>query len=560
MRYGSVCSGIEAASLAWHGLGWEPSFFAEVEPFPCAVLMHRWGATRPLRPLDPAEGATEKDRKTRRAWAKATAALPDGGTVPNLGDFTKIKETDYAGDIDLLVGGTPCQSFSIAGLRKGLGDPRGNLCLEFAKLAYRSRARVVVWENVPGVLTSGGGRDFAGFLSLICGWEIPVPKGGWRRCGIVTNAPGCFGVAWRVLDAQYTRVPEFPRAVPQRRRRVILVGHLGSWEYPAKVLLEREMCGGIDPPRREARQGTAGNADGGSDGARALVQFDGLPCWWDGTQKADTLTVKSDQQLMPDKNRLQCVVDMRQVEDQGEGVSPALLRTDNKGGKVICEEVCPTLDANYPAKLNRHDARKLVQEVFAFSSEGSNAMKSPNPEVGIQQIDVAKTLDTTDPSPSKHQGGMAVVEAERTIGFIKNDMGGTNTRGYGVFPTIRADVRPAVAVIALDGDKIAKKERKGGAGLGVSQDGVMYTETVKDVHSVCYGTASRTVVRKLIPLECERLMAMPDGYTRIPWRGKSEEACPDGPRYKALGNSMCVNVMAWIGRRIDAMERTGSPC
>ena len=118
-----------------------------------------------------------------------------GGILPNLGDFTKIQKEDYDGAIDLLVGGTPCQSYSIAGLRRGLADPRGNLALEFVRLAYRTGARWTVWENVPGVLSSGAGGDFASLLSLLCGWEVPVPKGGWGRCGIVANAPGCFGLA-----------------------------------------------------------------------------------------------------------------------------------------------------------------------------------------------------------------------------------------------------------------------------------------------------------------------------------------------------------------------------
>ena len=140
MNYGSVCSGVEAATLAWKGLGWQAKFFAEVEPFPSAVLMERFDATRPLRPLDPAEAENEKDRRTRESWKKQIAGLSAAGTIPNLGDFTKIKEADYDGHIDLLVGGCPCQSYSIAGLRKGLADPRGNLTLEFVRLAYRTKA------------------------------------------------------------------------------------------------------------------------------------------------------------------------------------------------------------------------------------------------------------------------------------------------------------------------------------------------------------------------------------------------------------------------------------
>ena len=242
----------------------------------------------------------KKDRKLRESWKKQIAELSLVGRIPNLGDFSKIKETDYDGPIDLLVGGCPCQSYSLAGLRKGLADPRGNLTLEFVKLAYRTGARIVVFENVPGILSSGDkGSDFAGFLSLLCGWEVKPPRDGWRKCGIVTPAPGCFGVAWRILDAQYTRVSEFPRAVPQRRRRLILVGHLNSWLYPAKVLFDGEMLGGDTPPGRTTRQGIATGSESGIDDA-----------------------VRQNRECF----------DIRQVEIHEKEIAPTLIATDYKGG------------------------------------------------------------------------------------------------------------------------------------------------------------------------------------------------------------------------------------
>jgi DNA (cytosine-5)-methyltransferase 1 len=202
VKYLSVCSGIEAATVAWHRLGWCPVGFAEIEEFPSAVLAHHY---------------------------------PD---VPNYGDFTKIG----APAIDLLVGGTPCQSFSIAGLRGGLADDRGNLALEFFRLAQRTRARWVVWENVPGVLSSNGGRDFGSILGAM------VELG--------------YGFAYRVLDAQFF-------GVPQRRRRVFVVGCLGNWAAAASVLFERESL------RRNHRTGgrdgedhpdeSPGGADGGAE-------------------------------------------------------------------------------------------------------------------------------------------------------------------------------------------------------------------------------------------------------------------------------------------------------
>jgi DNA (cytosine-5)-methyltransferase 1 len=189
VRYGSVCSGIEAATVAWHPLGWTPAFFSEIEKFPRAVLQHHY----PTVPLD--------------------------------GDFTTIKGDEY-GPIDLLVGGTPCQSFSSAGLRKGLADARGNLALEYLRLVDRTQPRWIVWENVPGVLSSNQGRDFGSLLGALA--ELG------------------YGYAWRVLDAQYF-------GVAQRRRRVFLVGHLEDWRPAAAVLFERESLCGNPPPSGNGR-------------------------------------------------------------------------------------------------------------------------------------------------------------------------------------------------------------------------------------------------------------------------------------------------------------------
>jgi DNA (cytosine-5)-methyltransferase 1 len=218
MRYLSLCSGIEAASVAWDPLGWDPVAFAEIDAFPSAVLKHHY---------------------------------PD---VPNLGDITKFKEWPDLGTVDLICGGTPCQSFSVAGLRKGLADPRGNLSLTFLAIVDRYRPRYVLWENVPGVLSSDGGRDFAAFL------------GGLGQLG--------YGWCYRVLDAQYVRVDGLGRAVPQRRRRVFVVGYLGDWRRAAAVLSEPESVLGDTPPRREAGQGTATTTKVGFGGGRTSGSLD----------------------------------------------------------------------------------------------------------------------------------------------------------------------------------------------------------------------------------------------------------------------------------------------
>ena len=193
MRYLSVCSGIEAATAAWHPLGWTPAGFSEIEAFPRAVLAHHYP------------------------------------NVPLHGDFTTIEGNEY-GPVDLLVGGTPCQDFSVAGLRAGIAGDRGNLTLEFLRLAARTQPRWIVWENVPGVLSSDGGRALGAFL------------GGLAELG--------YGFAYRVLDAQYF-------GLAQRRARVFVVGYLGDWRRAAAVLFERESLLGHPAPRREAGKGVA---------------------------------------------------------------------------------------------------------------------------------------------------------------------------------------------------------------------------------------------------------------------------------------------------------------
>jgi DNA (cytosine-5)-methyltransferase 1 len=200
MNYISICSGIEAASVAWHPLGWEPLAFSEIEPFPCAVLAHHWPH------------------------------------VPNLGDMTKHENWTIDIRPDLIVGGTPCQAFSVAGLRKGLADPRGNLTLTFLSILAQYRPRWVVWENVPGVLSENTGA----FGALL---------GGLGELG--------YGFAYRVLDAQYF-------GVAQRRRRVFVVAHLGDWRPAAAVLFERESLRGDSPPSREAGQETTAHAGAGT--------------------------------------------------------------------------------------------------------------------------------------------------------------------------------------------------------------------------------------------------------------------------------------------------------
>lgn len=213
LAYIDVCTGLSAASVAWKPLRFKALAFAEIEKFPSAVLAHHH---------------------------------PD---IPNAGDFTTIEGKEY-GAADILAGGTPCQSFSISGLRGGLSDARGNLALEFIKLAYRSNPEFVLWENVPGVLSSSKGQDFRSFLHGLSGVDLPVPKEGWKTSGVIAGLEGHYSLSWRVLDSQYF-------GVAQRRRRLFLVGHVTDWRRAASVLLEPESLLGNPAPRRDQQEETA---------------------------------------------------------------------------------------------------------------------------------------------------------------------------------------------------------------------------------------------------------------------------------------------------------------
>jgi len=309
--------------------------------------------------------------------------------------------------INLLVGGTPCQSFSVAGLRKGLADPRGNLMLTYGAIAKRYRPAWLVWENVPGVLSSNGGRDFGTFLGMLA--ELG------------------YGFAYRVLDAQYF-------GVAQRRRRVFVVGHLGDWHRAAAVLFERHSLCGHPAPSREARQ----------DSAKCLTASLGM-------------------RLDPETETFPIV----------PKVAETLIASDHKG----------------PGHNRDHN---FVAQPMAFPWQ-SALDPIGNPE------NLSGTL-------IKNQT-MAVAQP---VGFDSYNL----TETGDVMQTIKSP-----------------------------QGGV--TESVGAVRTAMQ-------VRRLTPVECERLQGFPDNYTNIPWRKKLE--APDGPRYKAMGNSMAVPVMAWIGRRIAAVQ------
>jgi len=460
MRYGSVCSGVEAASLAWEPLGWEPVFFAEFEKFPAAVLAHRYP------------------------------------NVPNLGDMTSAdfaEKAQRAGAIDVLVGGTPCQSFSVAGLRGGLDDERGNLALEFCRLADRLSPQWVVWENVPGVLSSSKGRDFGSIV------------GAMAELG--------YNLAWRVLDAQNF-------GVPQRRRRVFLIGHLGVEQRgAAAVLFESHSLQGHPTPSREAREDLAPTVSAGftassfgkyAEGCGTLRRDGGdlgggseTLTIWRGSDQANAETVEGQAgTLNCNKGQQGGIVALPCGEVVGtvtarKGRNNGIANDDVQAGHLICVNAreTPVSSEGAALPLGAQDRGHAI----GFIPKNSEKTRSMG-----EQSEMSPTLDS-----SPHAVAFEPRYYTRGQGGAKGDtdkVGALSAQFYGA-----SDKAPHLAVPEMQ-------------------------------------------VRRLTPRECERLQGMPDDHTKIPWRKKAAEDCPDGPRYKAIGNSMAVPVMCWIGERIALVE------
>ena len=413
LTYGSVCSGIEAVTVAWEQLGFRPAWFAEIDPFCSALLAHRHPG------------------------------------VPNLGDFTTIEESSRP--IDLLAGGTPCQSFSLAGRRGGLEDARGNLAIEFCQLAGRLRPRWIVWENVPGVLSSNGGRDFGSIVGALA--ELG------------------YGCAWRVLDAQFF-------GVPQRRRRVFVVGHLGDWRRAAAVLLEREGLCRDTPARRKTREDVAG-ALGGGTGERG---------WCNDLDRSGAF-VSMSLNAKGGCGRLDGESETFVASGCGYWNESESAETLGTQGRALYEStaiVSPLAPTAFSAKDHGADAGPLAPTLRAMPHDRSHA----------------------------NAGGQVAVCFESRV--ARNGRGGPS----GIVPPLKA--------------------QSGGTGRGDA--------------APLLAVGGPLAVRRLTPRECERLQGMPDDYTLIPYRGKP---AADGPRYRAIGNSMAVPVMRWIGRRIQMVDSIG---
>jgi DNA (cytosine-5)-methyltransferase 1 len=399
--------------VAWEPLGFRPAWFAEIDSFCSALLAHHYPG------------------------------------VENLGDFTAIKAGH--GPIDILAGGTPCVSFSVAGRRGGLEDARGNLAIEFCRLAGRLRPRWIVWENVPGVLSSNGGRDFGSIVGALA--ELG------------------YGCAWRVLDAQFL-------GVPQRRRRVFVVGHLGDWRRAAAVLLEREGLCRDTQARRKAREDVAG-ALGGGTGERG---------WCNDLDRSGAF-VSMSLNAKGGCGRLDGESETFVASGCGYWNESESAETLGTQGRALYEStaiVGPLPPTAFSAKDHGADAGPLAPTLRAMPHDRSHA----------------------------NAGGQVAVCFESRV--ARNGRGGPS----GIVPPLKA--------------------QSGGTGRGDA--------------APLLAVGGPLAVRRLTPRECERLQGMPDDYTLIPYRGKP---AADGPRYRAIGNSMAVPVMRWIGRRLQMVDSIG---
>jgi DNA (cytosine-5)-methyltransferase 1 len=442
MRFGSVCSGIEAASVAWPF--WQAAWFSEIEPFPCAVLKHHY---------------------------------PD---VPNHGDMTALPERILSGEVeapDVFCGGTPCQAFSVAGNRKSLDDARGNLSLTFCEIAdaidavryvRNEQPTIIFWENVPGVLNTTD-NAFGCFLAKLAGesCELQPPGGRWSDSGCVYGPKRA--IAWRVLDAQYF-------GLAQRRRRVFVVASAREGFNPSEVLFEFSGERRDTAPSRKTGQGITADAETGFKLHETV-----------GTLCADT---------HPGSYSGQDAYTGRLIP-------------------VISEPMCFE-----PRSPDGH--ARVIGNIAPCLNTMGGGQREPCVTYGIQGNMIGRA-DTAGP-----QGN----------GFSE-EVGYTLTTG---------DVHGVATIAPPHVFKVRGGCEGGGKGY-LGQDEQAFTITCGHDQQVAVANNAQYAVRRLTPVECERLQGFPDNYTNIPWRNKPE--APDGPRYKALGNSWAVPVVRWIGERVN---------
>ena len=598
MRFLSVCSGIEAASVAWNPLGWKAVGFSEIEPFPCAVLAHHYPGT------------------------------------PNYGDMTKFEEWPNA-NVDLLCGGTPCQSFSVAGLRKGLADPRGNLMLTFGAIAAKYRPRWLVWENVPGVLSSNGGRDFGAFLGML------------GQLG--------YGFAYRVLDAQYF-------GVPQRRRRVFVVGCLGDWRRAASVLFERHSMSGHPAPSRESGKvaPTIPSRSTGGGGLGTDFDCDGglIAKQWPASVSSTLDTTFGTKQGLEDQHvNAGCPLFVpgythalrgegfdASEDGTGRGTPLVPVAFSCKDYGADAGEIAPTLRSMGHDKSH---ANAGGQVAIAFNARqdpdhwhdrsGPLDTDGGTQAVAFDATQITSAVNRSNPKPGdpchplaagahppavcfaqgEYRASAQETNASQTLRAVREAVGAQTFAewGLGILDSLQqsevlrqvvhgkgirlpAFSRSWVVCCTLGSpfscSQGAVQSLREAAGEGcasqgwqpseqlagelgaylseLSQPGAQAERLMRDLWQADEGSgllretlsafqeARRSAdsenkpahaslqVRRLTTHECAFLQGFPRNYLDIPYRGKP---AADGPKYKALGNSWAVPVVRWIGERIQ---------
>ena len=518
MKYLSICSGIESAGLGWHPLGFECVGLTEIDDFRSAVLQYHFP------------------------------------NVKNYGDFTKLKPSDISDRPICIVGGTPCATFSIAGLRKGLAEDRGNLALEFIKCVDRFSPKWVVWENVPGVLSSNEGKDLGTFLGAL--------------------ADIGYGFAYRVLDTQYIRTQRFPRALPQRRRRIFVVGCLGDWKSAAKVLFDTKTLSGYPPPRREKAKGTAKKTTHRLTRSDSYVEDDIA-----GTIAARDY--KSATDLVEDKKDL-TIIHGNHSRVNGDGFKKdgaTYTLTASEIPSVLCFEQ-RSKDGGAPRIHDKGHAPTL------------NAMTGGNRQPCVMVEMKQKTSDDNglihcgdeikEVTVRKHD--VRVAELVKLLRDAKNEKNITNKeisnkldvpitqvehwfrtdKSFSIPPAdIWEDVKKILGITITDFDaevcEFITKE-------GVFEMSKRVYDTAGTHPTLVAGNdlpnligmdkvERQPVLRRLTPLECERLQGLPDNWTQVPYRGKPKEEAPVARRYEACGRAMSVNVMEWLGTRLMKVEK-----
>ena len=477
MRYVSVFSGVEAASLAFGQLGWDPVCFCEVDEFPSAVLRKRFPG------------------------------------VPNLGDITKVKWRDVErewGAADLVVGGSPCQSFSIAGNRTGL-DGESGLMWEYVRCVRELMPRWVLWENVPGALSSSNGEDFGCLLRSL------------DELG--------YGLAWRVLDAQFF-------GVAQRRRRVFLVGCLGDVERACQVLFEPEGLPWDTPSSREKREELAKGA--GIRAKAAGFKFSaGRSAGSIGYGEELSPTLIADYHNP-------AVLTPWDVQSKrvyaADGVAPTLQSGGGEGANIqpIVFGIAGNIENRKPENGGNGDGWCDPDEngMYTLTATDRHAVA-----VDCRNLAISEELSGT--IQAKPNGGYSLNYVNPVLMTDTQSGASVSEETCGALTCHSAKDAPVVAFAQNTRNEVRLQNGDGSiAGALSANPGMKQTTYIADGY----------VLRRLTPLECERLQGFPDGWTDIDYKGKP---APDTKRYKAIGNSMAVPVMKWIGERIDEADRRG---